>query len=149
MSEVQNGKLNRFLIFPHISFQSRTTNLICKPVSTLCITISERIRHHIMHCLFAIKTDLGRQISRYTTTTPTLKKECVRCVPVATCVCQMKQIRQKNIAMLTTLGTLATDFYKKLFSRCDNNQFINLRPEKSGLQKIPCILAEIKTNCTY
>ena len=49
--------------------------------------------------------------------------------------------------MLTTLGTLATDFYKKLFSRCDNNQFIILRPEKSGLQKIPCILAEIKTNC--
>ena len=38
-------------------------------------------------------------------------------------------------------------FLLKLFSRCDNNQFIILRPEKSGLKKIPCILAEIKTNC--
>ena len=77
---------------------------------------------------------------RYTTTKPTLKIECVRCVPAATCVCQMKQIRQNNIGIFTTLGTLATDFYKKMFCLCDNNQFIILRPEESGLEKIPCIL---------
>ena len=76
---------------------------------------------------------------RYTTTKPTLKIECVRCVPAATCVCQMKQIRQNNIGIFTTL-TLATDFYKKMFCLYDNNQFIILRPEKSGLEKIPCIL---------
>ena len=77
---------------------------------------------------------------RYTTTKPTLKIECLRCVPAATCVCQMKQIRQNNIGIFTTLGILATDFYKKMFCLCDNNQFIILRPEKSGLEKIPLIL---------
>ena len=55
--------------------------------------------------------------------------------------------RQKNIAIFSTLGTLATDFYKNCSAGVTTISLSILRPEKSGLQKIPCILAEIKTNC--